>query len=163
MLYQLKKMNKAVLNKFLLSALMIVGVLTVKAQDAKNSGTLHKEIRRMDSLVFTAFNNRDTATFNQLFVKDLEFYHDKGGLTGYEQTVSFAKAQLENKSDLKRILVPGSLEVYPINNYGAIQIGAHQFCHTENGKADCGTFKFVHVWKKINNEWKITRVVSYDH
>ena len=117
----------------------------------------------MDSVVFNAFNNRDTATFNKLFVKDLEFYHDKGGLTGYEQTVNFTKAQLENKSDLKRTLVPGSLEVYPIKDYGAIQIGAHQFCHTENGKPDCGTFKFVHIWKKTNNEWKITRVVSYDH
>lgn len=163
MLYQIKEMYKQILNKILLVAFLAVGFVTTNAQDTKSSGPLYKEIAQMDSIVFTAFNNRDTATFNKHFTKDLEFYHDKGGLTGYDQTVNFAKAQLENKSDLKRTLVPGSLEVYPVKDYGAIQIGAHKFCHTENGKQDCGTFKFVHVWKKINNEWKITRVVSYDH
>ncbi len=64
---------------------------------------------------------------------------------------------------LKRELVPGSLEVYPIKDFGAIEIGAHTFCHIENGKNDCGTFKFVEVWKNNKGEWKLTRIISYDH
>ena len=27
----------------------------------------------------------------------------------------------------------------------------------------CGTFKFVHVWRRTANGWQITRAVSYDH
>lgn len=162
LIYQIQKMKKrGFIKGVLVLALFITGI-GANAQKQKDEA-LYKEIEKMDSLVFGAFNSRDTATFNKHFVKDLEFYHDKGGLTGYAQTVSFAKAQAESKSDLVRTLVPGSLEVYPIKNYGAIQVGAHKFCHTENGKQDCGTFKFVHIWQKINNEWKITRVVSYDH
>jgi hypothetical protein len=134
-----------------------------KAQVTKSGDSLYNQIAKMDSLVFTAFNERDTTTFKKSFSTDLEFYHDKGGLTGYLHTVNFAKAQAETKSDLKRTLVPGSLEVFPVKDYGAIQIGSHRFCHTENGKQDCGTFKFIHVWKKTGNEWKITRVLSYDH
>jgi hypothetical protein len=124
---------------------------------------LFREILLMDSVVFQAFNNRDMDQFKKLFTEDLEFYHDKGGLTGYDQTIQFLKSNTENNNRLKRQLVKESLEVYPIPGYGAMEIGQHTFCHLENGKQDCGTFKFLHIWKKINSEWKITRVISYNH
>jgi hypothetical protein len=117
----------------------------------------------MDSVLFNAFNSRDTAKFKTLFTDDLEFYHDKGGLTGYTFSIESLKRTAASNTDLKRELIPGSLEVYPVKDYGAVQIGMHRFCHTENGKPDCGTFKFVHIWKKEKGEWKISRVVSYDH
>ena len=128
-----------------------------------NSSSLYKEIAHMDSVLFNAFNNRDIEKFKTLFTTDLEFYHDKGGLTDYNYAIQSLKNTTAQNNGLRRELVKGSLEVYPIKDYGAIQIGAHTFCHPENGRMDCGTFKFVHVWKKINSEWKITRVISYDH
>jgi hypothetical protein len=64
---------------------------------------------------------------------------------------------------MRRDLVPGTLEVYPIKGYGAIEIGAHRFCHKEDGKDDCGVFKFVQIWQKQESGWKVTRVVSYGH
>lgn len=69
----------------------------------------------------------------------------------------------KNENKLTRLLVKGSLEVHPIKDFGAIEIGIHQFRHIENGKEEIGTFKFLAIWKKINNEWKITRMISYDH
>jgi len=133
------------------------------AQKQARPDSLFRKIVYMDSLLFDAFNKRDIERFASFFSKDLEFYHDKGGLAGFEHTVNFLRSNKENHSDLTREVVAGSIEVYPINNYGAVQIGSHRFCHTENGKIDCGSFKFVHLWKKIGNEWKITRVISYDH
>ena len=133
------------------------------AQQKNKEGDLYKEIAHMDSVMFAAFNNRDLETFKTLFTEDLEFYHDKGGLTGYSQTINFLKTTAQNNNGLRRELVPGSLEVYPIKDYGAIEIGSHKFCHLENGKQDCGTFKFVHVWKKTGNDWKVSRVISYGH
>jgi len=59
--------------------------------------------------------------------------------------------------------VPGSLEVYPIKNYGAIEVGSHRFCHDENGRTECGTFKFLHVWRKTGTTWRLSRIVSYAH
>lgn len=117
----------------------------------------------MDSVLFTAFNNRDVEVFKSLFTEDLEFFHDKGGLTNYDYTVNFMKDVAQNNNQLRRDLVEGSLEVYPIPGYGAIQVGTHRFCHLENGKQECGNFKFVHIWQKKNGQWKISRVVSYDH
>ena len=118
----------------------------------------------MDSILFNSFNTRDVVKFATFFSDDLEFYHDKGGLTGYDQTMNFMKDVAGNKNnDLKRELMKGSLEVYPIPGYGAMEIGIHSFCHLENGQQNCGTFKFVHIWQKKDGVWKISRVVSYDH
>jgi hypothetical protein len=64
---------------------------------------------------------------------------------------------------------PTPLEVYPIKDYGAIEIGAHRFCHKGKGndaspaRTDCGVFKFAIVWRKIGDSWKISRVLSYGH
>ena len=151
----------------LFSTTIILSSFSVNAQTKKEDSLaqvrLFKEIAHLDSVVFNAFNTRDIELFKTLFTSDLEFYHDKGGLTGYNHTIDFMNSTAKNKSDLKRELVAGSLEVYPIPGYGAMQIGSHKFCHTENGKAGCGIFKFVHIWQKKDGAWKISRVVSYDH
>jgi hypothetical protein len=156
--------NQTTMNNFnfLLFIFFCLVAAPVLAQNKKDD-TLYTQIAHMDSVLFNAFNNRDTVTFNKLFTKDLEFYHDKGGLTGYGETIEFMRSTAHNPNGLKRDLVSGSLEVYPVPGYGAMEIGSHRFCHTENGKLDCGTFQFVHIWKRIGNEWKITRVVSYGH
>jgi len=133
------------------------------AQAQSSNDSLYTVIAHLDSAVFNAFNNRDIDKFKNLFTEDLEFFHDKGGLTNYDHTINFLKDVTNSKSDLRRELLKGSLEVFPIPGYGAMEIGAHTFCHFENGKQDCGTFKFVHIWHQENGKWKISRVVSYDH
>ncbi len=138
-------------------------VFAQAGEQQKNEPELYKEIARLDSIVFDAFNRRDIEKFKLYFSEGLEFYHDKGGLTGYDHTIEFLESIAKTNNDLKRDLVKGSLEVYTVAGYGAIQIGSHRFCHTENNKPDCGVFQFVHIWQKRNDQWKITRVVSYDH
>jgi Domain of unknown function (DUF4440) len=163
----MKKRNRSL---FIILTLIVFGCASSKENKSSSqkiyipvSQELYAEIAHMDSVLFTAFNNRDTTTLKTLFTTDLEFYHDKGGLTGYKQNMEAFKTTAAANTDLRRDLIPGSLEVFPVKDYGAIQVGMHRFCHTENGKPDCGTFKFVHIWKKKDGEWKISRVVSYDH
>ena len=154
------------LRCLLLTSFFIVMLSLTNAQTNQDSLAdmgLYKEIAHMDGVVFNAFNTRDIELFKTLFTEDLEFYHDKGGLTNYDHTIDFLKSTSKLNNQLKRELVKESLEVYPIPGYGAMEIGAHIFCHIENGKQDCGTFKFVNIWQKKNGEWKISRVVSYGH
>lgn len=159
-------------SKSLLSGLIlfIVALLTtgngINAQTKENGATiqdLYKEIARMDSVLFTAFNNRDLEKIKTIFSTDAEFFHDKGGLTHYPQIIENTKQLFERSNGPTRELIAGSMEVYPINDYGAIQTGKHRFCHIENGKNECGIFKFLHIWKKKDNVWTLNRVVSYDH
>jgi hypothetical protein len=125
--------------------------------------SLYGIIQHEDSLLFAAYNAHDLRTIMTFFTSDLEFYHDKGGLTNYAQNLDGFKSNFEKNNALHREMVPGSLEVYPVKEYGAMEIGEHKFCHDENGKQDCGTFKFAMVWKKTPGGWKISRVLSYGH
>jgi ketosteroid isomerase-like protein len=117
----------------------------------------------MDSLLFAAFNARDFMALQTFFAPDLEFYQDNEGLENYTQTMKDFREMFRQPSKIRREVIPGSLEVYPIKNYGAIEVGSHRFCHDENGKAVCGTFKFLHVWRKTDDTWKLSRIVSYAH
>jgi hypothetical protein len=100
-----------------------------------------------------------------LFSEDLEFYHDLGGVTNYTQNLEAFKKTFEGERRVRRELIPGSLEVYPIKDYGAVQVGMHRFYGTEKGqKEQLGSeAKFVHVWHKKNGAWKLTRILSYAH
>jgi len=125
--------------------------------------SLQVEIARMDSLLFAAFNAGDLTRLRTFFAPDLEFYQDNEGLEDYAQTMKDFQDMLRQPSRIRRELVPGSLEVYPIKNYGAIEVGSHRFCHDENGRTECGTFKFLHVWRKTGTTWRLSRIVSYAH
>ncbi len=61
-----------------------------KAQLSDDSGIktdLYDTIYLMDSIFFNAFNTCDTTKTKSLFTNDLEFYHDAGGLTNYNQNL----------------------------------------------------------------------------
>lgn len=127
------------------------------------SQDLYNEIKRMDAALTDAFDAHDIDKLKALFTEDLEFYQDNEGLARYEQTVKDFESLFAQGNGMRRKLLAGSLEVYPIKDYGAIEIGSHQFCHLEKGKNECGTFRFVHLWRNSDGVWKISRVVSYAH
>jgi hypothetical protein len=61
-----------------------------------------------------------------------------------------------------RELVPGTLQVDPIANYGAVELGVHRFHHPGNAE-DVGEAQFVTLWQNKNGTWQITRAISFDH
>jgi hypothetical protein len=126
---------------------------------------LTNKIAYMDSVLFYAFNTCDVNMLKSLFTEDLEFYHDAGGLTNYSQNVNSIIQRCSRETKVRRELVKGSLEIFPIKDFGAVEIGSHRFYYSEKGQEEKleGTFKFVHIWKNTNGDWKISRVISYDH
>lgn len=154
---------KALLYAFLISLLVTISVSAQEKKVAPTSLQLYKEIERADSILFQAFNRQDMITFKAMFTEDLEWFQDNGGLIPYKTIFENFGNTFKNENKLSRVLVKGSLEVHPLKDYGAIQIGSHQFRHFENGKEEVGTFKFLMIWNKKDGQWKISRVVSYDH
>lgn len=139
--------------------------VTISGANAQQPESLFQTISRMDSLLFEAFNKCDTVASKDFFTKDLEFYHDKGGLTRYEENMRSIYKRCSGNFIVRRELVPGTIEVFPIKDYGAIQLGSHRFYIRNKGETEQldGIFRFVHVWKNENGRWKIARVVSFDH
>jgi hypothetical protein len=130
---------------------------------AQTSKALFDEIAAMDSILFTAYNTQNIEQLKSLFSEDLEWYQDNEGLVFHKTVFENFENNFKKEFKLNRQLVKGTLEVHPIKGYGAIEIGTHQFRHIENGKEEIGTFKFLMIWQKKENQWKISRVVSYDH
>ena len=124
---------------------------------------LYQLVARLDTEMFAAFNAHDVNRLMAYFADNVEFYHDKGGLSNFAQTKEGFARLFAQSPDIIRTLVPGSLEVFPVKDYGAMHIATQRFCHVENGRNDCGNSKFVMVWQQQGGTWKITRVVSYDH
>ena len=120
---------------------------------------LHREIVRMDSLLFDAYNHCRLDVIEQIFSEDIEFFHDQGGLsTSRKDLVQAIRNNICGK--VQRELIAGTIEVYPIAGYGAVQMGWHQFHNNQEPSARPHPSKFVTIWKKDGNQWLITRVIS---
>jgi ketosteroid isomerase-like protein len=145
-----------------LLAPVLLSIGSTQAQSPSSDG-LYQTIKALDTEVFNAYNRCDLPKFSSFFAEDLEFYHDKTGLTrGRQALVDGVQRNICGK--VTRQLVPGTLEVYPIANYGAVEIGIHRFHHPGHDDAESvGEAKFVHLWQQTNGGWKITRVFSFDH
>ena len=87
---------------------------------------LYEQILAMDQTFFNAYNNCDLEKQAEMYADDIEFLHDKGGLMNSKAgIIESTKKYVCGK--VTRQLVEKSIEVYPINNYGAVEIGFHQF------------------------------------
>ena len=124
---------------------------------------LRELVLQLDQRMFDAYNAHDVDALMDTFAADLEFFHDTGGLLGKAQVTAGFRNVFANNPDIRRELLLPGVEVYPIRGHGAILIGAHRFCHTENGKPDCGSFRFLHIWRLRGGAWQVSRAVSYGH
>jgi len=54
--------------------------------------------------------------------------------------------------------------VYPLANYGALEIGIHRFHHPRHDDTEpAGEAKFVLSLQHSKGAWALTPVVSFDH
>jgi len=135
-------------------------------QDLKNL------ILSKDSMFWEAYNACNIEAMQQFVADDVEFFHDKGGITaGRENLInSIGKNLCGNENlRLRRTAITTSVNVYPLKNnavlYGAIISGEHVFSVLEKGKPERpdGLAKFTHIWVLEKESWKMSRILSYDH
>ncbi|MCC4595044.1 nuclear transport factor 2 family protein [Xanthomonas campestris pv. phormiicola] len=144
--------------------LLAMGAATARAAEPSEevtAGPLFDTVAALDQRLFGAYNRCDLAAFEPLFVPDVEFYHDTGGVTwDRKSVVDNTRKWICGK--VRRELVDGTLRVYPVKDFGAIEEGEHRFCELASGRCE-GIAKFVMVWRQDQDGWKLTRVLSYGH
>jgi hypothetical protein len=135
--------------------------------DSMHSRSLAEQIFYLDSILFSAFNNCDLEKFASLLDDNLEFYDDRQGLnTSKDAELQSLQNRCSNRSvKMRRVVVRESLQVYPLGNFGAVQMGEHLFYESSNGGAEQlrGKAYFVHIWKNTKGKWTISRIISYAH
>ena len=125
-----------------------------------DSQELYDTIVNLDSVFFNAYNTCNIDVQAAFYSDSIEFYHDQGGLiTSKQDILDATKRNICGK--VTRELVKGSIEVYPISGYGAVEMGLHKFHNNtqeENSPSKIG--KFVIIWQHKAHQWKIRRVIS---
>jgi ketosteroid isomerase-like protein len=126
---------------------------------------IYKEIFKVDSVFFQAFNTCDSVTYRTYLTDDLEFYHDLGGVHFLPTEMQSLREMCAMNNHIRRKLIKGTLEVYKLGNFGAVEIGIHRIYHTNPGQTEhiSGDYKFIHVWEKKDGFWKLKRIISYGH
>jgi hypothetical protein len=124
---------------------------------------LHNTIATLDSIFFYNYNTCDVhlKQYADFYAEDVEFYHDKGGVMTLKKDI-VTSTEKYVCGNVSRELMPGSIEVYPIKDYGAVEMGLHKF-HNKNEdetKYPSHFGKFVIVWQLKNESWKIAKVIS---
>ena len=107
-----------------------------------------------------------------MFTEDIEFYHDKGGptlgLSTFAQSIEKGLCGDPNFR-LRRDALPGTVKVFPMHNqgvlYGAVLSGEHVLCIIKNSGTPVldGQALFTHLWRKTDQGWKMSRVLSCHH
>lgn len=95
---------------------------------------------------------------DSLTAEDIEFYHDRGGLTTSKKEL-LTSIQKNIFGKVTRKLTNGSIEVYGIPGYGAVEFGYHSFVNiAEPGESHPS--KFVILWRLKDKKWQLTKVIS---
>jgi len=164
-------MNTIIIKKlcFLLIGSVLISCSTFQQPEEKTTKEkvyvpddleLYNEIVAMDTEFFDAYNRCDLKKQATIYAEDIEFFHDQGGvMTSKQGIIDATEKNICGK--VTRHLVPGSIEVYPIKDFGAIEFGEHTFKNNQE-KTDTPSQigKFVIFWQKKDMNWKITKVVS---
>lgn len=155
-------MKKIFLFPVLLVGMLLGSVLSgPRAQSSATPQSLFDTVQSLDTKLFDAYNHCDLTTVSSMVAEDLEFYHDVTGFSaGRQSLLDGLKENVCGK--VTRELVPGTLEVYPIAHYGAVEIGVHRF-HHPGDPTNIGEAKFITLWQNEDGVWKITRALSFDH
>lgn len=144
-------------------ALLALAMTPLCAQTPTARDALFATIQSLDTQLFDAYNRCNLEKFGALLDDDLEFYHDATGLSrGRQAVVDAVKKNICGK--VTRELVPGTLEVYPLAHYGAVEIGVHRFHrpgHDDTGPVE--EAKYILLWQNTDGRWRLTRVISFDH
>lgn len=136
------------------------------------SSELVATLAEKDRQLFEAVFGCKLDLLASLVADDFEFVHGKWGLTA-DSGAKFMQGMRDNckaqetgqNFRARRELIEGSMTVHMLNNYGAMQMGEHRFYALQPGQPDrlTETGKFIDLWRLIDGEWKLARVISYDH
>ena len=142
------------------------------SQDNEKQSELYYLLKEKDSIMFElSYNQLDTSILEELATDDIEFYHDQGGATyTKEDFINGMKGLGTLSYKARRELISNSIKVFPMYKngelYAALLKGEHAFYAKEpNDKPEylTSTAKYTTLWVLIDDEWKMSRIYSYDH
>ena len=130
---------------------------------------LTAEITAADARLFGGLNDRNIGPMKEGFSRRLEFYHDRSGATDYDWNIAAFEKNFRAPNRIRREAMPETVEIFPAGPNHAMHIGKHRFCNKPSATEPegCSVYRFSMVWEREGDpksgQWKLLRVLSYDH
>ncbi len=148
------------------SSLLLLGASPPPLAGMAN-GDPEAAVRQADAAFWQAYNACGLTTIGDFFSEDIEFYHDKGGLTKSRPAMvaSLRKGICNDPSRRIRREAYGTAAYHPMAGHRALLSGEHRFYTREPGQPEHldGQAKFDELWELSDGRWRMSRVFSYDH
>jgi Domain of unknown function (DUF4440) len=129
---------------------------------AARGGALFDSLSVADSLLFDAFYVRcDAEATIAMYTVDAEFYHDRNGVKLGAAALDAFRNNCPRDKGVRRVIVPGTVRVYGITGYGAVQLGRHRFIEADGDRVT--EAKFIQLWQRTPKGWRATKTISVDH
>lgn len=125
-------------------------------------------VRAADARYWQAYNACDMRAMGELLTDDVEFYHDKTGLTASRPAVlqSLRNGPCADPTmHLRREAVADSLQFHPLAGGFALLSGTHRFYVRRDGTPEHldGQAEFTNLWQAVDGHWRMRRIYSYAH
>jgi Domain of unknown function (DUF4440) len=131
---------------------------TIPPKSPNFSSPLYKKIVSLDACLTDACNRNNEHEIGSFFSDNLLFYRDNQP-SPLDKRAFIGEMKRTVLGQARREVVMGSIHVYPVKGYGAMEIGLQRFAggHTKLGAAG----KFVMLWRNEGGNWKVTQIVNF--
>ena len=137
------------------------------AQAVVAPASAEQEVRAADAAFWAAFNACDAAGMGRYLAEDVEFYHDMTGVTRSRDALveSMIKGPCGTPGLRMRRQIATGAKFDPVPGYGGVLSGDHDFYATrgEGREALATRARFVAVWRRGADGWRMTRILSLAH
>lgn len=132
------------------------------AENMTTNSALHREITALDARISDAYNHCRIQPLKHMFAGNAELYFADRGVT--RQLFTHTDTLRRTFCGKFRREAPSSdQQVHPLPDYGAIQTGTQSFCAIDSTPCRGQRMHFMAIWRRLDGEWKITRLVRYGY
>lgn len=158
-----------VIGRIMLLTAFALCTAYARAATPANAAADLAAVSQADAAFWEAYNRCDFVSMGALLTPDVEFWHDKTGLTRTREAVvqSLAAGPCGTPGmHLRREAVAGSVQLYPLADVGVLITGEHHFLVTRPPQPERvdGSARFSSVWTRGPDlHWRMHRIISFDH
>jgi hypothetical protein len=150
----------------LLTAALIPAPPSFASDDDIASSGLRREILALDAQITDAYDRCAVNGLKKMFTRHAELHFAGRGSTNqlFEHIDEVGR---EFCGKYRREAAPEDQQVFTLPGIGgidgAIQVGMQSFCEINANPCEGIRMRFVAVWKRSGEEWKISRMLRYEY
>jgi hypothetical protein len=132
-----------------------------QAEDITSSA-VRREILAQDARISDGYNHCRIQTLKALFANNAELYFADRGVA--RQLFRYTDTLRRTFCGKYRREAPAADQrIYPLPDYGAIQVGTQSFCAVDSQPCRGQRMQFTAIWRQRDGVWQITRFVRYGY